>query len=132
MHSRWLSQLKLAVLTPVGLGFETLPLPPKVQNCVHHCGLGKNEDRQCAEIYGVNATVDSEVAQNAEQYQEVNAHVEPGPGMKPRGETNEGSGGKRAAGDQHETSVQLGLFAPVDGQGKRHGERRYIQQSGAE
>ena len=57
-------------------------LSPKVQDCVHDGELSENEGGQRAEVDGMDAAADDEIAQDTEENQEVNAHVKPWPGVK--------------------------------------------------
>jgi hypothetical protein len=105
---------------------------PEVQDRIHDGELGEHEGGQRVEVDGVDAPVDDEITQDTEKDEKVDANIEPRPGMKQGGETNEGGGGERAGGDQQETAVELGSIAPVDCQDKRDGEGCQVQEGSAE
>ena len=66
-------------------------LSPKVQDRVHDAELSQNEHGQHAEVDGMNAAADDEIAQGTEENQAVNSQVE----EWPKGKTRAGNGRKR-------------------------------------
>jgi hypothetical protein len=96
--------------------------PPRrrVEECLHGGDLGNDQDRKRVEVNPVDAAIDDEVADDAETNQRVYAGRRED--ERQVGEAAEGCVGQGAGGDQHQAPMELGLRAPVDSEGKGHGE----------
>jgi len=91
-------------------------------------GLGGHEGGEGVEIYGVDAAVDDEVADDAEEDENVHAGVEKCRGQDAGWEAAKAGGGERAGGDEQQAAMVFGPGAPVDAEGERDGEAHHVEQ----
>jgi len=102
--------------------------PPwrRVEECFHGGDLAEDQDRQRIEVDPVNPALDDEIANHAEKNQRVHASWRKD--ERQCGKTAKGRVEERAGSDQHQASMELRLPAPINGEGKGHGEAGNIHR----
>ncbi len=93
---------------------------------MHAEGLKEEEQGKGVEIDLVDATVNDEVAQDAEKDQSVYAAGREGEGEQ--GKAAKGRIRETAGGDQHEPPMELRTATPVDGKREGNGEGAEVHQ----
>ena len=95
---------------------------------VHYADLPKDERRKRVEIDGVNAARNDEVSNDSEKKEQVDAGVEIGGIEKVFGNASPRGGCEGTTGDKEEASMEFGILAPKDRQGKGHREASDVPQ----
>lgn len=90
--------------------------------------LGGDEGGESVEIDRVNAAVDDEIADNAEEYEDVYASVEKWWRQDAGWKATEACGSEGAGSDEQQAAVILGLGTPIDAEDERDGEAHHVEQ----
>lgn len=95
---------------------------------VGHEGLGGHESGESVQIYGVDVSIDDEVAGDSEEDEDVNTSVKKRRRQDAGGEAAKARSGERAGSHEQKATVVFGLGAPVDAEREGRGETNHVEQ----